>query len=169
MNAKFLGIGAIVGGVVLFLWGGVTHAVLPQPLHEFKDDKAMVQAVRANMAGNGVYFARQGLFAAAAFRPDYGDKTQNIVPNLLTQLLTDIIGAFLLCFAVAGARAGSALGRAGWLSLVGLAVVALKLMPYWNWYGFSPGFIAMEALDVVGKFFLGGLLLGALAKKMVPA
>ena len=169
MNAKFLVVGAIVGGVVLFLWGAVTHAVLPQQLHEFKDEQAIAQVIRTNIATNGVYLSRQGVFASVAFRPDFGDKTHNILPNLLTQLVTDTLGALLLCLVLAGIRADSVIGRAGWLTLAGLAVVALKLLPYWNWYGFSPGFIAMEALDVVGKFFIGGLVLGALANKMVAA
>ena len=37
MNAKFLVTGAIVGGIVPFLWGGLTHSLLPQPIREFKD------------------------------------------------------------------------------------------------------------------------------------
>ena len=145
----------------------------PQPIHEFKDEQAIVQAVRANMTTNGVYFARRGVFASVAFRPDFGDKTQNIASNiasnLATQFATDTIGALLLCLALAGLRPGSPLGRAGCLTLLGLVVVALKLLPYWNWYGFSATFIAMEALDIVGKFFIGGLLLAWLAKKMAAA
>ena len=169
MSAKFLAVGAVVGGIVLFLWGGFTHAVLPAPMREFKDEQAVVQAIRANIPENGVYFAKRGMLAAIAFRPDLADKSQDIKGNLITQLVTDTIAAFLLCLVLMGIRAGTPLGRAGWLTLIGLAIVALKLLPYWNWYGFTPAFIGMEALDVVRKFFIGGLLLAWLHKKMAPA
>ncbi len=169
MNAKFLLVGAVVGGIVLFLWGAVTHVVLPQPIHEFKNAQAVVQAVRANTDANGLYFAPQGVFSSVAFRPDLGDKTKNLAPNLVTQLLTDVLGALLLCVVLTGVREGSVLGRAGWLALAGLAAFALKLLPYWNWYGFSVAFTAMEVLDLVGKFFIGGLVLSALMSKMAPA
>ena len=154
---------------MLFLWGAVTHALLPQPLREFKDEKAVVDVIRANGSGNGVYFARRGMLASVAFLPDLGDKSQNITSNLLIQFCTDTLGALLLCLVLAGLRADSALGHSLKLGLVGLVIVALKLAPYWNWYGFSPPFIAMEALDVVGKFFIGGLVLSALMKKLAPA
>lgn len=173
MNAKFLVTAAVVGGVALWLWGAVTHTllpqVLPQPLREFKNERAMAEAVRANTAGNGVYFARQGVMAAVSFRPDFGDKTKDLTPNLITQLVTDMIGAVLLGIAVLRLRKDSVACIAGWLAVAGLAAFALKMLPYWNWYGFSVGFLGMEALDLVGKFFLGGLLLGALAKKMITA
>ena len=169
MNAKFLVTGAIVGGIVIFLWGAVTHALLPPPLLEFKDEKAVVETIRANGSGNGVYFARRGMLASVAFLPDLGDKSQNVTPNLLIQFATDTLAALLLCLALAGLHADSALGHARKLAVIGLVIVALKLAPYWNWYGFSPLFIAMEALDVVGKFFIGGLVLSALMKKLAPA
>ena len=169
MNAKFLVTGAIVGGIVLFLWGAVTHELLPQPLREFKDEKAVVDVIRANGSGNGVYFARRGMLASVAFLPDLGDKSHNITSNLIIQFSTDTLGALLLCLALGALRADSALGHARQLAVIGLVVVALKLAPYWNWYGFSPAFTAMEALDVVGKFFIGGLVLSALMKKLAPA
>lgn len=78
MNGKYLIVGAIVGGIVLFLWGAVTHAVLPAPMHAFTNEDAVTQAIRTNTAGNGVYFAKSGILASVAFLPDYGDKTLNI-------------------------------------------------------------------------------------------
>lgn len=169
MSAKFLVVGTVAGGVVLFGWGAVTHTLLPEPFGEFKDEAAVVQAVRSSAAANGMYFARQGVFTSVAFRPDLGDKTKNIGGNLALQLATDTLAALLLCLFVARLRAPSVMRLAGWMTLVGLAVVAMKVLPYWNWYGFSAWFTTYEMLDVVGKFFIGGLLLGALGKKLESA
>jgi hypothetical protein len=168
MSAKFLAIGTIAGGIFIFLWGAITHAVLPQPMAYFKDEAAVMQAVRANTAGNGIYFGPKGVFASVALAPDSGDKTQNIAPNLITQLVTDMISAFLLCLLLGGLRAESTSGRASWLLLAGLASFTVKFLLYWNWYGFPPAFVGMELLDLVGKFFLGGLVLAALQKRLAP-
>ena len=86
MNAKYLVTATIVGGVVLFLWGFITHSLLPQPMNYFKDEMAVVQVLRANAAVNGIYLGPRGVFASVAMLPDLGDKTRNIVPNLLRQL-----------------------------------------------------------------------------------
>lgn len=166
MHAKFLVVGTIVGGLVIFLWGAVTHAILPQPLSAFKDEPALVEAVRAHTNGNGVYFATRGMLAAVSFRSDLADKTQSIAPNLAIQFGTDTLAAFLLCLVIAGLRANSVLGRARWMALAGIGAFALKELPYWNWYGFSVSFISMEALDLIGKFFISGLVLGALFNKL---
>jgi len=46
--------------------------------------------------------------------------------------------------------------------------VVVKLVPYWNWYGFTSAFVGMEALDLAGKFFLGAVVLGALMRRLAP-
>ncbi len=169
MSTKFLVVGAVVGGILLFVWGGITHAVLPRviPAYQvFKDDAAVVQTIHANAPANGVYFSPRGILAAVAFLPDLGDKSKDITPNLITQFLNDTLSALLLCWLLAGIRGATALGRAGWLTLAALATFSLKVLPYWNWYGFSPLFMMLEALDLVGKFFIAGLVLGALMNKL---
>lgn len=168
MNARFLIVGSIVGGIVLFLWGAVTHMLLPWPVKEFKDDAAVVEAVRANAPANGIYLSTRGVFASVAFTGDAANKTQSMGPYLAVQFVTDTISAFLLCLLAAWIPCHCVWTRASRLFVAGLAAFTLKILPYWNWYGFSTGFVAMEALDMLGKFFIGGLVLGALMKKLSP-
>ncbi len=167
MSAKNLILGALVGGIVLFCWGAITHAVLPQPIHYFVDEMAVVETMRANAPTNGIYFGPHGVFVSVALLPDLGDKTKNILPNVLRQFLSDALAAMLLAIFLTRLP-GTVLGRAGWAAIAGLVAVVLKLLPYWNWYGFPPAFIGMEAFDLVGKFFLSALVLGALRKKLTP-
>jgi hypothetical protein len=56
-------------------------------------------------------------------------------------------------------------GRAGWSLMAGVGAFGFKTVPYWNWYGFSTHFTCMEAEDLFGKFFIGGLLAAALRNK----
>lgn len=166
MSARFLIFGTIAGGIFIFLWGAITHAVLPQQIHSFKDEAAVLHALHTD--GNGMYFATTGVFAAVAFAPDFSDKTRKFRSNLVIQLAGDMTSALLLCLLLSGLRAGSAPGRASWLLIAGLASFTIKFLPYWNWYGFPPAFVGMELFDLVSKLFLGGLVLAALQKKMAP-
>ena len=167
MNAKYLVVGAIAGGIVLFLWGAVTHSVLPQPLHWFQNEPALLQAVRASAPVNGVYLDTHGVFAAVAIEPDLRDKAVNIAPNLLRQLASDTLAALFLAILVSQLP-GGVVSRAIWAALAGIVAFSLKIVPYWDWYGFAPAFIGMEALDLVSKFFIGAILLAALKRKLVP-
>jgi len=56
-------------------------------------------------------------------------------------------------------------GRAGWSLMAGVAGSGYKTVRHWNWYVFSTPFICMEAVDIFGKFFIGGLLAAALWNK----
>lgn len=167
MNGKYLAIGALVGGIVLFLWGGLTHMVLPAPMSTFVNDGAVVQTLRANAPADGVYMSESGVFAAVSFNPPFGTRKDHMEPYLLRQFLSDVLAAALLAFLVAGLP-GTVFGKAYWAGIAGLAALAMKIVPYWNWYGFSPAFIGMEAFELVGKFFLCGLVLAFLAKKLAP-
>src|SRR5207244_5807829 len=69
MNAKFLILGTTVGGIVLFVWGGLTHAVLPQPIREFKAARAGVRTIWAYHEGSEVCGAREGARTYVAFGP----------------------------------------------------------------------------------------------------
>src|SRR5688500_15766219 len=57
--AKKLLLGAIIGGVILFLWGAVSHMLLPfatMGLQRFTNEEAIKQTVVANAPRSGVYF-----------------------------------------------------------------------------------------------------------------
>lgn len=149
MNAKFLVTAAILGGITLFLWGAVSHAVLPQPLREFKDPKAAVEFVKAQAPENGVYLAGEGIFLAVSARPDYSDKTTNLAPNLLTQLVTDMAAALFLGVLLLNLRCTTAGQRAGVVLAAALASAFSQNLPGWNWYGFSTTFTLQEVADVV--------------------
>lgn len=173
MKGKFLIVGALVGGIVLFFWGYFTHGVLGERVmdvyHTFKDEAAVFEAIKANAPANGVYFLKQGVVAVVAFTPSFADKTLNITPQLVKEFLSDVATSFLLAWLLLGARSTSTGGRAGFLAMTALAAAISVLFSYWNWYEFSTGFILTDALDLVGGWFITGLILAAIQKKMVPA
>ncbi len=171
MNTKFLIVGTLAGGATLFAWGTVSHMLLPvseATLKEFKDSRAVVETIRANAPENGVYFAREGVFASVALLPDLSDKTTLMGRSLVVQFATELAAAFFLCLLMLGARAASVGGRTGLLALAAVAAGVEQLIPEWNWYGFSTAYTLAEFADLVVGWGLAGLLLATILKKMDP-
>lgn len=164
MSAKYLLVGTLILGVVIFLWGAVTHSLLPAPLKTFTNGAPVVAAVHANTPSNGVYLDEHGVFAAVSFTSGMEDKTQNLAPYLVTQFVTDTFSSFILLIVIAQ-LSGGVVNRATWSALAGVAAFGYKIVPCWTWYGFSSRFIGMEALDLIGKFFIGGLVAAALWRR----
>lgn len=170
MSAKFLLISGVVGGLVIFVWGFVTHSAIPQPMYEFKDAKAVTESVHANAPQNGVYMTRNGLFAVVAFLPDLGDKFKEddfstMLPYLIREFLSSVLVAMLLATAIVVVKANNARSAAGIAAFFALIAWLSQHVSMWNWYGFSPGFILLGALDLIGGWFLAALTIGALRRK----
>jgi hypothetical protein len=171
MNAKFLAVGTVLGAVFLFVWGAVYHSLTPpevQGLNAFRNKSAVMDAIKANAPHNGVYFLGQGVWAAVSFQPDLADKTQNMGPYLVKEVFTDLFSALFLALLVLQTRSSSAPGRAGALVLAALAAGMENQVSDWNWYGFSARFTVFELVDIVVSWFLVGLILAALARKLAP-
>jgi hypothetical protein len=161
----------MVGAIFLFAWGAVLHSMTPldlQGLHEFKDNAAVVAALKATTDGNGIYFGPQGVWLAISFRPDMTDKTQNLTPLLIREVLTDLASAFLLCLLLLAVRCRAALARGGVFAVAALAAGMENQVSDWNWYGFSAPFTVFELVDIVGSWFVLGVILSLLKDKIAP-
>ena len=82
------------------------------------------------------------------------------------QFVTDLIVALLLAIVLLSVRSTTVLGRATVTARMGLAAGIAIHVAHWNWYGFSPAYTMVNLLDVAIGWFLAGLVLGALMKKM---
>ena len=51
------------------------------------------------------------------------------------------------------------------VTLIGFLIGFLGEMPYWNWWGFSFGYVVVEIADAVIGWFLAGLAIAAVAKR----
>lgn len=168
---KFIAVGTVAGAIFLFVWGGVLHSATPLPmqgLNEFKDNAAVVEAMKANTNGNGVYFGPQGVWTAVSFFPDFADKTHDLTPMLIKEVFTDVASAFLLCLLILAIKCKSTMERGGVLAMAALAAGMENQISDWNWYGFSAQFTAFEMVDIVGSWFVLGLILPALKNKLAP-
>lgn len=172
MRTRYLLTAAVLGGVVSFGWGSVSHmaAVLPgsEP-QSFADSNAVIQMVHANAPDNGVYLDGRGLFAVVAFLPDMGQKFTNLAPPLVKQLLVEIAVAFILAWVLLRLPGLTALQTGILFAIIGLAAGIEELFPMHIWYGFPHSEIAAEGIDLIVGWLLLGLVLGALRNRMAPA
>jgi hypothetical protein len=170
MKLKFLLLSALLGGIISFAWGGVSHMAAVFPSIEpksFTDSTAVVDAVHKNAPANGIYFDGRGLFAAVAFRSDLSYKFGSLLYPLVHQFLIEFAVAFLLAWVLLRFPVWSAWGTASIFAALGLAAGIEQLLPEANWYGFPLRFQLAELADLVIGWFLIGLVLGWLRKKLM--
>lgn len=170
MNLKYHLIAACVGGLIIFMWGFLVHAALPFEGHAYtvvEDGGPLLAAVEAVAPENGVYMTMEGLFIVKATLPDRSDKSLEMAPYLIREGLIDFAEALMLSFILLWVRCcGTPLGRGCAAALMATAASFSNNLSEWNWYGFSGLFTLQNCLDTVGAWFLTGIAIGWLIKKM---
>ncbi len=173
----------LLGGLVVFVWGAVSHMVLPigtMGLSSLPNEDTVLEVLRTSVPEPGLYFfpgmdpsdnskEAQEAFAAKyrtgpvgllVYRTTGGEVLE---PRLLvTELLTNILAALLAAWIVARSG-GTYLQRALLVGSLGLFAWISISLSYWNWYGFPAAFVCAEGIDQVVGWFLGGLVIARLA------
>ena len=171
MKWRFVFLGTVAAAVAIFLWGTISHLVLPWhhwTMTEFVDSRSVAETIQANTTANGIFFGKEGTFAVVSLRPDLADKTLSLGGNLAKQFVNNLIVAFLLALALLGVKCPTVLSRAGFIAMLGFAAGVAIHIPHWNWYGFSAAYTIINTIDLTVGWFLGGLVLAVLARKMLP-
>lgn len=168
MRGKYLLYGTLATGLALFVWQTISHVALPwheATMKPFTNNAAVVDAIRANTSGNGVYASPQGILAAVSFTPDMADKTKAMGGNMAKQVVIDLVAALLLCVLVARIGVGRKRDTALTLALGGLAAGIIKEFSDWNWLGFSPSYAVVNVIDLTIQFALAGVVIAWLYKR----
>ncbi len=185
MPASRIILATALGGVTFFLWGTVSHTLIPfsdNALLGFSNEEMVEQVITANAPRSGVYFMpympqrqegmteeqfeierqkadknmQQGTFILASIRLG---GMGSMGTYLLLQLVTDLLAAFFVALVLARTP-GKVMNRAATAAIIGLAGFAATNLPQWNWYAFSTGFTLAELFNIVVGFLLAGLVIG---------
>lgn len=170
MNTKYLLLSAILGGIVMFAWGAIYHAAIgidQRTMTEFKDG-TVAAFLREHTSGNGVYYAKEGVFAAINMTPEMTDRSQNMGPQLAIQIVIEVITAGLLAWLLTFTRVSTPLGAAGLFAAGAFTAAFCMNMSAWNWYGFSTDYTLGAIFGLIAAWFLGGLVIGWLRGKFSP-
>ena len=182
---------AVLGGLAMFIWGGLTHMALPiynGALQKFTNDDAVTQAILANASTSGTYFLpyessipagtseEEKLDAQKAFeeRAQRGPQMFAFIrigefgsfpAKLLGELLSDILAVSLLGWLGLRLGVSSMNNRLIAATAIGLIVILSDTMSQWNWYSAGFAFTLAETVDQVGGWFVAGLVMA----KILPA
>ena len=188
MSPKSISSAAVLGGLTLFVWGALSHSLLPLyngSLHRFTDQDAVAQVIAANTPHSGTYFLPN--------YPDYskaaneGERTAmtekmkqqmmngptviahvragtmgSIAPNLVAELVTNILAALIVTLLMTAALQLALSKRVLFAAGVGLVMVFDQSASSWNWYSAGGDFFFAETVDAVVGWSLAGLVIGRL-------
>jgi hypothetical protein len=176
---------AILGGLLMFVWGAVSHIVLPferDGLKQVPNEEAVLSTLGSNLPAPGMYFFpwmdmsgkatpeqqkawRQQIAAGPSglliFKPNGGESMspRQLVTEFVSNVLAAFFGALLLVQLPGGfgrrVASMTAIGIAAWLSIS---------VSQWTWYGFSSSFVIGDLADQFGGWLLAGIGMAALLK-----
>lgn len=172
MNVRAIGISAAVGTIAMFAWQSISQTVIPwhaATMQEVSDTAASaIPAIRQLARTNGVYFSRYGALIAVRIAPDKSNQMSMAAmgPMLAKQAGIDLIVVVALCFLMRFLIDRSPFGVAKAMALAGFAVITVEELAMANWYGFSMAWATVNILDQTISFFLTGLVIGAVMRRV---
>ncbi len=170
MKGKYLLYGTLAAGITLFVWQTISNVAIPwhaATINKFADNSGAVKAIQAIAPTNGVYYAEQGALVMQSFTPDLADKSKAMGPNLGKQIAIDLVSALVLCIVVAQIGVRRKRDTATQLALVGFAMVVIKELSDWNWYGFAANYEIVNIIDLTIQFALAGAVIAWVYNKQM--
>jgi hypothetical protein len=162
MRTRFLIGGTIIGGFILTILNWITSAILPPRFKQFTDPHVVVEAIRANVSGNDIYTAPQGIFVAVSLQ----SRVQGFGPLIAGQFLVEFAVALGLSTLALATPLRSPVHAAGFLGLAGLIAGVETHFPNWNWAGFPTSYLLAGSAYLAGNWFITGLVLGAFRRRL---
>lgn len=176
--------GGIFGGIILYIWMMISWMALPwhcPTFEKFANEEAVTAAIMANSSKSGIYLLpnfcadtkemknrseslRKGPFVFSSIRRD-GVNMSSPRPYI-TAFIVYLIGAFIVTHLLSHTRNLSYWHGVWFVTLIGILVGLLSSAPNWNWWGFSFQFTLVQFLDWVIGWFLAGLAISAVVRRV---
>jgi hypothetical protein len=186
---------AILGGIAMFIWSFIAHDLLPlgeTGIHEFKDEAAMLDALKTNLGkARGIYHFPGHKAGPNATRQERSDAIKRAIEKAATgpsglliyhpsrefsfakllgiEFATELLEAILVVFLLTQTRIESFSGRVGFVLGAGILAAITTNIPYWNWYGFPTQYTAAYMFIEIIGFLCVGLVVASLLKSRSPA
>ena len=181
----------ILGGIVVFLWGFVSHAVLPlgtAGIQSLPNEDAVIGTLRVAIREPGLYFFpgmpmspglnkdqkaamekmwneryRRGPSGFLVYTP--GGREPMSMVRMGSELLSNVLGAMIAAILLSMAGSISFGSRVLFVTLLGLFASLAIDVSYWIWYAFPATYTAAALVDQTLGWFFGGLVLARVVKK----
>ena len=176
---------AILGGLLMFVWGAVSHMLLPfhsEALKPVPNEAAVLSTLATDLGEPGMYYfpwidmsgkatpeqqaewerrLASGPSGLMIYKPNGGEamSPRQLVSEFVSNVLAALLGALLLVQLPGG------LGRRALsLALVGVAAWLSISVSQWTWYGFATSFAVSDLVEQFGSWLLAGIGMAALLK-----
>ncbi len=190
MPTTKLVLAATLGGVAMFVWGAISHMVIPLydgALQKFASEDAVRQAIVANAATSGTYFLpnfpslppeasaeeKRAAREAAEAHMESGPHVfafirvgpfGSFVAHLFGELLADIAAVLLMSWLFLKLGIASMRNRMTAVVALGFTIILSETMSQWIWYSAGFAFTLAETIDQV----VGWLAAGFVIAKVLP-
>lgn len=170
-------IAAIVGGLLMFVWGAVAHTALPfarEALKPIPNEASVLSTLHGDLAAPGMYFfpgidmrnatpeqrktweqqLASGPSGLLIYKPNGGEamSPRQLVTEFVSNVLAALFGAFVLV------QLGGSYGRRVLsMAAIGIAAWLSISVSQWTFYGFSTPFLVGDLVDQFGGWLLAGL------------
>jgi len=181
-------LGGVLGGLVLFVWGAISHMALPLGhagigTMNAEREPQVLEAMRGAMSERLIYMFpggdtqnmspaelgewqrrnAAGPSGLVVFDPGPGAELGGL--TLGTELLSNILLCLLVSVFVMHLAPGLGYGtKVLLISMMGLATVLSIEASYWNWYRFPTSYFVAQAVDGVVGAFLAGLVIAKVVR-----
>jgi hypothetical protein len=185
-----LTMGALLGGLVLFAWGFVSHMLIgwyDPHFRTFHDQEAVASTLLSNVTGGGIYFlpnltpAQQSLTGdeRAAAQAEIEERMlrgpmifsvvrvgpgTSFTVRLGIQFVLFVLAALVATWLLMNARLEGYGARVAFVASMAVLVVLSTTVPQWSWFDYPAGFVLVESADLVIGWVLLGLVLGRIAR-----
>jgi len=183
MAVKKIVSAALLGSIVMFIWGGFSHMVLfvGAGFKHLQDEDKLIELLKNNKDEQGLYFFPGKDFRHSTKEEDavWENKFRNGPAGLLvfravggnpfsagklgTQFLSNLLSVLMAVFIAASVYAGF-WRRVLIVTVLGVVACSAVSTIYWNWYGFPTSFFIAQVLDMTIGFFLSGLVICKIVK-----
>lgn len=171
--ARRITIAALVGGLILFVWGAVAWMVIPLRMSSIKqlpNEKQMLASLQQQSAG--VYFFPAKLDFGTVGPSGlliYSPAAEGLTPGQLARsFVMNVIAAFAVAWLLARASASLSFGaRVAFVTIAGGVVVSLIAdLQNWNWYAYPIDYTLASIADHLVGWLLAGLALAAIVRRV---
>jgi hypothetical protein len=178
-------IAGLVGGIAMFLWSALAHAVLPlgqMGLSQIPNEAAARSALQSAMGSepkDGLYVfpwmemdskgpaPTPGPSGMLIYHPErsFEMAPSMLVSEALSEIVQSIIAAFLLSLTVLAGL----LARTLFVAAIGVAAAIATNLSYWIWYGFPADYTAAQIIVILVGYLVAGVVIALVLKPRAVA
>ncbi|HEY6182961.1 MAG TPA: hypothetical protein VIW67_11985 [Terriglobales bacterium] len=178
--AKVL-LAGILGGLALFMWGGLSHMVIGLGEVGVQNiQRPVYDSIKATIPQSGFYFFPEndgkgnmkdefkgGPTGILIYKPTGAGApmTGQLINETILNIVQALLAAYLL--SLAAAKLVRYPQRVGFVFVLGILSAIATNIEYWNWYGFPSSYTMAYIIDKLIGFMVVGLVVAAFVKPAV--